>query len=111
MKNFYLIKEKINSIKKLNENITNKLFLVENEKIKTGISRANKSKPYKNNLISIEPNCINKNSCRTCLEDPKCIWCRKSQRCLIGDSSGSFDGSCSAEADFSYLQCKNDCFN
>ena len=84
--------------------------MVENEKIKTGISRANKI-PYKNNLFSLEPNCFNRNSCRTCLEDPKCIWCQKSNKCMIGDSSGSFDGGCSKEGEFSYQQCpSNNCY-
>ena len=100
-----MIKDKIDLLKKLTENITSKLFLMENEKVKTGISRANRIKPYKHRLTTIEPNCINRNSCKTCLADPKCIWCQKSQNCLVGDSSGSFDGTCSKQGDFSYIKC------
>lgn len=106
-----MIKEKVFSLKSLNERITNKLVLIENEKIKTGISRSNLAKPFKINSINIEPNCINRKSCKICLDDPKCVWCGKTARCLIGDSSGSFDGSCSNEGDFSYMQCpKNNCY-
>ncbi len=111
LKNFEFIKSKVNSLKTLHENITSKLYLIENEKIKTGISRASKTKPYKMTLTTIEPNCINKISCRTCLTDPKCVWCNNSNRCVIGDASGAFDGTCSEPNTFNYLQCpKNKCF-
>lgn len=42
----------------------------------------------------IEPKCVNRNSCRVCLEDPECLWCETNNTCKEGDSSGPYDGSC-----------------
>ena len=50
----------------------------------------------------IEPKCVNRGSCRVCLEDPDCLWCKTDNTCKYGDTSGPFDGSCSK---FSFQNC------
>jgi hypothetical protein len=52
-----------------------------------------------------EPKCINRGSCRLCLEDPECVFCESSNSCKEGDSSGAFDGSCDK---FKFTSCDSE---
>jgi hypothetical protein len=96
-----------NRVKALNSNYTTieqRLNFIEREKEKLKILRSS-SKVNKNNTI-IEPKCVNRGSCSTCLQDPSCVWCNTSNKCVLGDMYGSLDGSCS---DFKYATCNISC--
>lgn len=100
----YLVKE--------DKSLSDKLLLLENEYKKSKISNENSnSKNYfsltKN--LNFEPKCVNRNSCRVCLEDPNCVWCNTENMCTVGDKSGPFDGSCFKT--FKYSYCEDSCFN
>lgn len=94
-------------LQKSDEKNKQRMFILEKEKEKEGFFRKN----LKNNVFNsqkanvIEPQCVNRNSCRVCLEDPSCIWCKSSNKCMLGDSSGSIDGSCNGNDLFFYSSC------
>ena len=91
-----------NYMKQKDEFLQNKLFIIENEKKKTSIA----NEPT--NSFSLEPKCVNRNNCITCLEDPSCVWCSTNESCLIGDENGPLNGSCFRG--FKYSYCNDSCF-
>lgn len=67
------------------------------KKIRDKDSLTNKQiNPFNSDIKTsfLEPKCINRGSCRLCLEDPECVYCESNNTCKEGDSSGAFDGSC-----------------
>ena len=98
----------ISQVLKDNENIKQRVFILEKQNEKEKISR-NLAKIGKNtNTQVLEPDCVNRISCSVCLEDPKCVWCNMSKRCTLGDMSGPYDGSCPDL--YSYTSCsENTC--
>lgn len=79
-----------------NSELSRRIFALEKDKEKAQLSREMIKQGVSETLMSdlIEPECINRNSCRVCLEDPKCVWCSIEQKCKSGDLSGPFDGTC-----------------
>ena len=67
----------------------------------------NKYELYKNATL-IEPECENRNSCRTCLENTNCFWCEQTKVCLLGDSKGDFYGKCTKPGTFMFDQCEKE---
>lgn len=67
----------------------------------------NKFEVYKNGTL-IEPECENRNSCRTCLENTNCIWCEQMKACLLGDSKSDFYGKCTQPGTFMFDQCEKE---
>jgi hypothetical protein len=90
-----------------NNDLSRRVYAIEKEKEKEQLSRdmikKGISQIQMNDLI--EPECINRNSCRVCLEDPKCVWCSIEQKCKSGDLSGPFDGTCLSS--FQYSTCSS----
>lgn len=67
----------------------------------------NKYELYKNETL-IEPECENRNSCRTCLENTNCIWCEQMKVCLLGNSKSDFYGKCTMPGTFMFEQCEKE---
>ena len=90
----------------------NKVLILENDRRKSIISLKNlKNNNFFNegNNYKVQPKCLNRNSCRVCLEDPNCIWCNLDKKCTLGDQNGPYDGSCVKS--FNYSFCEKSCFN
>jgi hypothetical protein len=86
------------------------LTFFENERKKTNLSSQfiqGKIKLDSQNVRIIEPKCVNRDSCRVCLEDPSCVWCNLDRKCNLGDESGPIDGSCVKSFNYSY--CEKSC--
>lgn len=105
----YSVKQKVNDlegkykqIEAKNYDFSQRLFVLEKEKEKEQLKR-NTQKLMNYDITTIEPDCINRNSCSVCLEDPKCVWCSIEKRCKSGDMSGPYDGSCMDS--FTYSTC------
>ena len=67
-------------------------------------SRMNSFILYDNKTL-LESECENRNSCSTCLENQKCIWCNSLHTCLLGDSNGDYYNKCNN--DFSSTKCES----
>jgi hypothetical protein len=104
------ISSQIHEIEVKNKEIKDKLMTLEVERDKTSKSRKLKSEGIKKSPQIIEPKCINRNSCRTCLEDSECVWCSKLKKCVLGDMSGAYDGKCNGRNEFNYSKCDNENF-
>lgn len=107
----YLIRE-ANYLKRKYNDIQDKLSLEENEWKKSSISTSFlKNKKFFNTEYerTLEPKCVNRDSCRLCLQDPSCVWCDLENRCKFGDKNGPYDGSCLNK--FSYSFCNKSCFS
>jgi hypothetical protein len=109
------IVRKVSGLEKMDKILKQRLTIVEKESEKTGRTRSQIKQHGTFSISSsfntiLEPNCINRKNCRTCLEDSKCIWCDKSQKCKLGDISGTYDGSCSKHGEFHYSSCQNESF-
>jgi hypothetical protein len=97
----------VNKIQNQDEKIKQKLFFIEKEKEKTSMTRKLKKEgKFNQHGTLIEPSCVNRNSCRTCLEDSQCVWCAKTRQCVQGDIYGPYDGRCNKQGEFSYSKCE-----
>lgn len=104
---FSTILNKISQIQNQEEQIRQKLFFIEKEKEKTSLSRKfKKEADFTQHGTMIEPSCVNRDSCRTCLEDSQCVWCAKSRQCVQGDIYGPYDGRCNKQGEFNYSNCE-----
>jgi hypothetical protein len=112
------VKQKVNdldtkykSIEKSNYEINQRVFILEKEKEKTEISRklTKDGISYKEDRNVIEADCVNRSSCRVCLDDPKCVWCSIDKKCKLGDMAGPYDGSCNNS--FEYSSCSQSLCN
>jgi len=98
--------KKLENIEKTNFNLNQRVFLLEKEKEKSQMLR---SMTKNAEIFTIQPDCMDRNSCRICLEDPKCVWCNIAKVCRPGDISGPYDGSCLNS--FEYSTCSQSlCF-
>jgi len=101
-----------NYLKRKYQEIEDKLELEENESKKSSISTSSlKQKKFFNTAYdkTLEPKCVNRDSCRLCLQDPNCVWCDLANQCKFGDKNGPYDGSCLNK--FSYSYCSKSCFS
>jgi hypothetical protein len=99
------LSKKFEKMQKENFSMEQRVFMLEKEKEKTQMVRTmNKN----GKAFELEPDCLNRNSCRICLEDPKCVWCNIAKTCKPGDISGPYDASCLNS--FEYSSCsQNQC--
>lgn len=107
------LEKKFNTLDRNNHILNDRLFVLEKEKEKSQMVRNMMSKGGMSNFLSsstiIEPECVNRNSCKVCLEDPKCTWCNIERKCKVGDMSGPLDGSCMNSFDYSSCSSSNIC--
>ncbi len=97
----------LENLEKSNQDVKTRLFLLEKgaEKEKT-IKKFNSDGGNQtnggNHGFLVDSDCLNRNSCSVCLEDPKCVWCSISKNCVRGTSAGPLDGSCKNSFQYSY---------
>lgn len=96
-----------NYLEREDKNLENRISIFENEKKKKVFTSKTATESTNAQRFYIEPKCVNRDSCRVCLEDPNCVWCTNDKRCTIGDLNGPFDGSCVKA--FKYSFCDKDC--
>lgn len=107
-----VLKNKVERMEKDEVSLRQKIQIIQKENDKVSMMRKEMTNgsAFIKKASLIEPECVNRGSCRTCLQNPKCIWCGKNNKCMLGDISGAYDGSCNSGEDFQFSSCEKKSF-
>lgn len=107
------VSKTVSYLERSNYEINNRLFLIEKDNEKQELKNKlelNGITVNEDGLVNshLEPQCVSRNSCKVCLDNPNCVWCGMERRCTAGGITGPKDGGCMSS--FEYNTCsQNSC--